>query len=137
MLRRQFWFSMLHRQSFRLVICVVALTVLPSAVPAQQDGQVYYVAIPVEVQVIRGSTLLVVTGPSIGASTVQCAAGSGFQHNAVALDPGGAHAAQRTEIDIFDTYGGEVPVRPGTRFRIEQGPDPCNSQYRLWVGRVE
>lgn len=120
-------------------LCVLAVMVgLPAIVPAQQDGELRRLAIPRDVAIVVGSHLVVVTGPPAGESSLQCSPGSRFQHNAVALDPGGAHAAQRTEIVIFDPfYGTQEPVRAGTRFRIEAGPDACNAQYDLFDARVE
>ena len=107
----------------------------PSNVPAQEEGELRKLAIPSEVQVINNSTFVVVTGPPAGASTLQCAPGFPIQQNAVVLDPGGAHAAQRTEIVIFQFT--EEPVPAGTRFRIIAGPDSCTTDYKLYNGQVE
>jgi hypothetical protein len=104
-------------------------------VAALEDGESRKLAIPAEVQVVINSTFVVVTGPPAGASTVQCAPGFPFQHNAVVLDPGGAHAAERTEIVIYQLT--EEPVPAGTRFRITEGPSPCNTDYLLYIGTVE
>lgn len=127
---------MLRRQSLRLVFCVVALAVLPLGVPAQQNGERIDVATPLDVDIVQGQTLVVVTGPPTGESTLQCLLQPQHQHNAVALDPGGAHAAQRTEI-VIHRLTEEEPVRLGTRFRITGGPGPCNTQYQTFTGEVE
>jgi|SRR3990172_5818258 len=125
-----------RRWALALLICIAAAFGMESIVPAQQAGEIRNLAIPVDVEITLNQTFVVLTGKSTGASTLFCLPEPfKFQHNAVAIDPGGGHAAQRTEVVIG--HWTEEAASPGTRFRIEDGPAPCNSQYQLWRGRVE
>lgn len=128
---------LIRRVSILLLISVAALVGilvgLPSNVPAQEKGDDFSLAIPNNVTIVLGQSLVIVTGKSSGISPVNCAPGTPQPHSAVIVDPGSGRAAQHSDILIFADH----PISSGTRLRITGGGTTCNADLKLYSGTVE
>ena len=124
---------MSRRQSFWLLLWVTAVLGLQSSVPAQQEGEMLQLALPRDVFVVVGQSLVIITGRPTSASPVNCAAGVSRPASAVVVDEGGGNAAQQTAVLVFR----ETEPRNGTRIRIVGGPALCNAELLLYEGIVE
>ena len=122
-----------QRRLFLVASCVMALVGLPSVVPAQQQGEVLELALPSNVFVIVGQSLVLITGRPSHVSTENCAAGTPHPVSGVVVDEGGGNAAQQTGGLVFRN----TEPRPGTRIRIVAGPHSCNGDLHLYDGVVE
>jgi hypothetical protein len=128
---------LIRRVSIALLICAAALLGvllgLPSNVPAQEEGEECFIAIPNNVTIVVGQSLVIVTGKPSAVSAVNCAPGMAQTHSAVIVDPGGGEAAQNSGILIF----ADQPLPNGTRLRIISEPTVCNGDLKLYTGVVE
>lgn len=125
------------RGLFLVVSCVTVLVGLPAVVPAQQEGEVLEIAIPTDVYVVAGQSLVLITGRPTSGSPVNCASGVSHPVSAVIVDEGGGNAAQQTGVLVFRGNSSDSAPRPGTRIRIVAGPAACNGDLNLWQGVVE
>lgn len=90
------------------------------------------IAIPMNVDVVVGSSQVHVIGRPTSISPVNCAPGTPYPQSAVVLDPGGSHASQVTGVLFFNDH----EIANGTRYQITGGPDPCNADFRLYTGTL-
>lgn len=65
-----------QRTFFWIPFCVIALLGLPSLVPAQQEGEMLQLALPRDVFVVVGQSLVIITGRPTSASPVTVQPGS-------------------------------------------------------------
>lgn len=91
------------------------------------------IAIPVNVEVVVGQSQVHIIGRPTSVSPVNCAPGTPFPQSAVVIDPGGGRASQITGVLPFHDH--EIPN--GARYQITEGPDPCNTDFRLFTGALE
>jgi hypothetical protein len=122
-----------QRRLVCILFCVAALVGLPSTVPAQEEAEILYVALPSDVFVVVGESLVLITGRPTSTSPVSCAPGTAQAVSAVVVDEGGSNGAEQTGVLVFH----ETPPRPGTRIRIVGGPYACSTDLRLYEGVVE
>jgi hypothetical protein len=116
-----------------VMFCAAAFLGLASALPAQQQGEQVELALPDDVFVIVGQSLVIITGRPSHISTVNCAAGTPQPFGGVVVDEGGGNAAQQAFGLVFR----DTPARPGTKIRIIGGPRLCSGHLLLYDGIVE
>ena len=110
--------------------CILTLHVPGVRADAPADINV---AIPTNVTVTVGQTMVVFIGRPSSTSPVNCAPGTPHPQAVVAIDPQGGHASQITGVLAHHDH--EIPN--GTRYRINGGPSPCHADLRLYVGTLE
>jgi hypothetical protein len=116
------------------LICAAVVVGLSSVVPAQQEGEIVQVAVPINTSIVTNESLAILIGKPVESSTLGCAPGFEHPHSAVIIDPGGGRPAQRSDIVVF-RYQSE-PAKNGTRILLEGDGAPCNADYKLYTGTV-
>jgi hypothetical protein len=90
------------------------------------------IAIPSNVTVIPGQTLVVFIGKPTSTSPVTCSPGTPQPQTVVTLDPSGGTAAQITGVLAFHDH--EIPN--GNRYQITSDGAPCNADLKLYTGTL-
>jgi hypothetical protein len=90
------------------------------------------VAIPNNVSIVKDNHQILFIGKPTSVSTVNCAPGSPQPQTIVALDPGGADAAQITGVLAFHDH--EIPL--GSRYKITSDGTACNADLKLYTATL-
>lgn len=121
------------RRRLSWIILLTALVSVPLSVPAQQEGEALWVALPNNVYVVVGQSIALITGRPSTVSAENCAPGTPWPASAVLVDESHENAAQNTGLLVFR----DTEPRIATRIRIVGGPTVCNGELRLYTGVVE
>lgn len=96
------------------------------------DPATIQIAIPTNVTINVGSHTVVFIGRPTSTSPVNCAPGTPNPQTVVAVEPGGGSAAQITGVLAFHDH--EISL--GSRYQITAGPNPCNSDFKLYTATL-
>ena len=123
-MKKKIWMA-----SFAVAIAVIGSAALWQSALADTPTTIR-IAIPVNVEIVVGQSHVLKIGEPTSISPVNCAPGTPFPQTAVVLDPGGGRASQITGALFFHDH----EITNGTRYLITAGPDPCNTDFKLYTG---
>lgn len=90
------------------------------------------IAIPSNVTITVGQHQLVFIGRPTSTSPVACAPGTPNPQTVVAVEPSRGSAAQITGVLAFHDH--EISL--GSRYQITEGPNACNTDFKLYTATL-